>query len=85
MEENKVKDVEPTTVEELIRDNDNLIYNCLELGNHIYNSLTNNNCLQENTQNAPTCMLENLVMQNNNLKILNETLNKIRKILFKEN
>lgn len=50
MEEN-VKAVKPLTAQGIIQDNDNLIYNCLELGNNIYNSLTNDNCLKrENTE-----------------------------------
>ena len=79
-----VEAIKPLTAQGIIQDNDNLIYNCLELGNHIYNSLTNDNCLKEKTQSTPTCMLENLSMQNQNLKLLNELLNKIRVNLLEE-
>lgn len=78
----EAKTVKPLTAAGVIQNNDNLIFECLELGNNICCSLTNDNCLKEQSQTAPTCLINNLSMQNENLKLLHDILRKIRANLF---
>lgn len=76
MDEN-VKSIEPLTVQGLIADNDSTIFRCLEISDYLYNMLTNDHCLKDTTQETPNCMINNLDLQNKNLKLLNEILKKI--------
>ena len=73
-----IEAVKPLTAQGVIQTNDNLIFECLELGNIIYSFLTNDNCLKEETQKAPNCMIENLSIQSENLKLLHDILRKIK-------
>lgn len=81
MDEN-VKKIKPLTAQGITMENDTLIYECLELGNSVCCSLTNDNCLKEQSQNASTCLIDSLSIQNENLKLLHDILRKIRANLF---
>ena len=76
MDEN-VKSIEPITAQGLITNNDSIIFRCLDISDHLYNALTNDHCLKEMPNETPNCMINNLELQNKNLKMLNEILNKI--------
>lgn len=80
--EGNAKTSEPLTAAGTIQNNDNLIFECLELGNSICCLLMNDNCLKEQSRTEPTCLIDNLSMQNRNLELLHEILRKIRINLF---
>ena len=44
----------------------------------MYNALTTDTCLKEEKQSAPDCMIKELSIQNEKLKLLNEVLVKMR-------
>lgn len=73
MDEN-VKAIKPLTVQGILADNNDLIYECLNIGDSIYNTVTKDTCLKDKTGNTPGCILEDLSMQNENLRLLKEIL-----------
>ena len=44
----------------------------------MYSILTTDTCLEEKTERVPDCMIEELSIQNEKLKLLNEVLVKMR-------
>lgn len=73
-----VKELKPLTAQGIIIENNTLIYECLNLGDYMYNALTKDTCLKEQTENTPSCMMEDLSIQNKNLKLLKEILRQMR-------
>ncbi len=76
IEENK--EVKPLTAQNLINENSRLIDQCLSLSDYMYSILTTDTCLEEKTERVPDCMIEELSIQNEKLKLLNEVLVKMR-------
>ena len=67
----------PLTAQNLVSENSQIINQCIELADYMYNALTTDTCLKE-TQCAPDCMIMELSIQNEKLKLLNEVLVKMR-------
>lgn len=76
--ENTTDNLKPLTVQGILTDNNDLIYECLNISDSIYNAITKDSCLKEQTGNTPDCMMEDLSMQNKNLKLLKEILRQTR-------
>ena len=77
-ENENIKEMKSLTAQNLVNENSQLINECLNLADYMYNALTTDTCLKEEKQSAPDCMIKELSIQNEKLKLLNEVLVKMR-------
>lgn len=71
------------TVEGLMQENNYLIQDCLAESNRLYELLTADNCLENKDEVKPTCIMANLIIQNEKLKKLRTILSTINVNVFK--
>lgn len=62
------------TLESLLRENSNIILECLEISGFIYSRLTSGNSKSSEVKLEPDCMMTEALMQNDNLKLLEKQL-----------
>ena len=72
--EKEVKKTNPPTLEGLIREDRNLILECLEISNCIYSNLTGDNSSRFDAFCEPDCMMADAIGQKEMLKTLNQLL-----------
>lgn len=77
MENSKEVPSKPT-LENIVRDSDNLISECLEISSIILNELIAENKLAQTEDINPNCLIADVEMQNQNLKILKSRLMDIK-------
>lgn len=77
MENSKEAPSKPT-LENIVRDSDNLISECLEISSIILNELIAENKLTQTEDINPNCLIADVEMQNQNLKILKSRLMDIK-------
>ena len=64
----------PPTLTGLLRENNQLIRECLIESNQLYQVMTSDSYSNENKEVEPTCIMSDLVIQNENLKKLKSIL-----------
>ena len=64
----------PPTLTGLLKDNNRLIHECLIESNQLYQLMTTDSFMNENKDAEPTCIMSDLVIQNENLKKLKSIL-----------
>lgn len=70
------------TVERLLKQNNELIQYCLKGANRLYSVLTTDNYLKENDKATPSCIITDLMIQNDNLIKLNQIISLINENIF---